>query len=467
MYSITTRRWFFPLLLVIALTTEFFALRATWPTDTQSDAKLRELQVGSGYELLLEQQPSREAQPILSYDASSRHNHRLTVTMQSARLSDESLGILGMVSPPKTSGLLIYAPNPTERERVGAPCLMSFRLEFVAETVKKGRSVEIISPTRDDVFDHTTTRLVHVKSAEPLSVRLSANSPRGEDGPGCKNLLSIGQWQQVIGKDLELTFIAAPASSINLTLSSPSFDSGKNEIESLEIERLLPRRLATRPVGLMREMQSREFAGPPPLTVADLRLGEDFFNVELTGKAGVPIPEMLGWTEWPILAGIDLPLLAFAVFVFRLKKTIFLSYSWSDEKQVIAVCELMKQAGLDVWIDRNRLRGGDDWEERIRSEMLKCRRVVVFLSQAINDGGFFLTELGLARAIANDRFGRKNFVIPVRLEKCSIPPILAKWNVIDWFELDGERKLFEVLGLKPKHGQAGSVTGESHPRVQQ
>jgi hypothetical protein len=80
--------------------------------------------------------------------------------------------------------------------------------------------------------------------------------------------------------------------------------------------------------------------------------------------------------------------------------------------------------------------------------MLKCRRVVAFLSHAMNDGGFFLAELALARAIANDRFRRRNFVVPVRLEKVSIPSILGKWNAIDLFERDGERTLFDALGLR-------------------
>jgi hypothetical protein len=269
----------------------------------------------------------------------------------------------------------------------------------------------------------------------------------------------------VIGKDLEMVFVADPGSSVDVTLSSPSFESGKNEIESLEIERLLPQRLATRPAAMERVIQSRKFAGPPPLTLTDLRLGEDFFDVELTGRAGVPVAERLGWTKWPFVALIDVPLLALAVVVFRLKKTIFLSYSWADEKEVFAFSERMKQAGLDVWIDRERLRGGEDWEERIRCEMLKCRRVVVFLSHAINDGGFFLTELGLARAIANDRFQRGNFVIPVRLEKVPIPPIMQKWNAIDLFEPDGERRLFEVLGKSGPQELRGALQVRQNDRM--
>jgi hypothetical protein len=277
---------------------------------------------------------------------------------------------------------------------------------------------------------------------------LSANAPDGANGPGCHNLLSIGNWQQVIGKDLELAFVADPGSPVDLTLSSPAFRSGKNEVESLEIERLLPQRLSTRPLGMTRVIQSREYAGAPPLTLTDLRLGGDFFDVELAGKAGVPIPELLGWTEWPILALIDVPLLILGVKVFLLKRTVFLSYSWADRERVMPIYERLKQAGLDVWIDRDQLRGGADWEETIRHEMLKCRRIVIFLSNALNDGGFFLAELGLSRAVAKDRVKRGTFLIPVRLEACSIPMILSQWNAIDLFEPDGERRLFEALGVR-------------------
>jgi hypothetical protein len=312
-YSITSRRWFFPAILFDAIIIELLGLRLTWRTDIQRDSKLSELQVRSGYELLFEERPSKDAQPILTYDANGRHNHRLTLTMQRARLSEQSRALLSMLHPPKNPDVLIYAPNPSEHEPTGTTCLMTLRLEFPEDAAVRARSVEIIPPTRDDVFDRSATRLVHIKSAEPLSIRVSANSNSGADGPGCRNLLSIGQWQQVIGKDLEIGFLAEAGSSIDITLSSPSFESGKNEIESLEIERLLPQRLATRPVGMERVIQSREFAGPPPLTLTDLRLGEDFFNVELTGRAGVPVAEILSWTKWPIVAGINVPLLALAV----------------------------------------------------------------------------------------------------------------------------------------------------------
>ena len=448
MYSITTRRWFFPAILILVILAEILGLRAHWRTDTQKGSKLHTLQVRSGYELLLENRASKSYQPILSYNGNARHEHRLTVDIQKARLSDESLRLLAMINPPKTAGRLIYAPAPLEPKSNGPPCLMAFRVEFPEQPTASARTVEIAPPKAEDVINKSTTRLVHLASNSPLVVRLSANAQDGANGPGCHNLLSIGDWQQVIGKDLELAFVADAGSPVQLTLSSPSFRSGKNEVESLEIEHLLPQQLATRPLGLNRVIQVRDFAGDPPLTLTDLQLGGDFFDVELSGKAGIPVAELLGWTKWPILALIDIPLLALAIKVFLLKKTIFLSYSWADRERVIPIYERLKRAGLDVWIDRDQLRGGDDWEERIRSEMLKSRRIVVFLSHSLNDGGFLLAELGLARAIANDRAKRGQFLIPVRLENCPIPPILSQWNALDLFEADGERRLFEDLGVR-------------------
>jgi hypothetical protein len=449
MYPLTSRRWFFPAILALALLLEAIVLRATWRTDTQTDAKLRKLQVRSGYELLLESPASNDAQPILSYNATHQHNHRLTVSIAKAKLSDESLRLLTVVNPPKTFGPLIYGPDTSEPKSSAAGCLMSLRVEFPLEETRHARSVAIAPPKSQDVFDRGSTRLVHLSSHWPLTVRVSANSPNGMSGPGCRNLLSIGSWQQAIGKDIELAFVVDPKSFVDLTLSSPSFRSGKDEVESLEIEPLLPYRLTTRPLGLSRVIQSRVYAGTPPLALTDLRLGGDFFDVELSGKAGVPVPEYLGWITWPLLALLDLPLLALAIKVFLLKKTVFISYSWADRERVMPIYERLKKAGLDVWIDREQLRSGTDWEQKIRAEMLKARRILIFLSHSLNDGGFLLTELGLARAIANERAKRGTFVIPIRLEDCPIPPILSQWNAVDLFQPDGEKRLFEDLGVSP------------------
>jgi TIR domain len=450
MYSIASRRWFFPAVLALAFLVELLVSRIDWRIDTQSDAKLRRIQVRSGYELVLQQPASNSAQPILSYNGSARHNHRLTLDMHRARLSDESLRLLAVTNPPKTAGRLIYGPDSNEKANGVVGCVTALAVEFPAGSQMDRRSVQIAPRKPDDyLFEPSRTRLVHVLSRSPLAVRLSANSSEGADGPGCRNLLSIGSnWQQVVGKDLELTFLADPGSGIDLSLAVESGESSDHKVESLKIENLLPERLFIRPSGDHGAIVSRRRAGAPALTVADLRLGGDFLDLELAGAAGIPIPELLGWTKWPILLLLDLPLAALAILVFRLKKTIFISYAWADRDRVMPICDRLKQAGLPLWVDREQLRGGADWEGRIRREMLKCRRIIVFLSSSLNEGGFVLAEIALARAIAKDRFKRNAFLIPVRLERCPIPSILSPWNSIDLFEPDGESRLFEDLGVR-------------------
>jgi hypothetical protein len=449
MFPITSRRLFFPAVLALALLAEVLILRTTWRADTQADPKLRKLQVRSGYELVLESAASKSAQPILSYNSTHEHDHRLTISVAHARLSDESLRLLSIAHPATTSGQLIYGPDPSESKSNASTCLSSLRVDFPPATTRHARSVTIAPPKPEDVLNRANTRLIHLSSSFPLALHVSANSPDGKTGPGCRNLLSIGTWQQVIGKDLELGFIVDPLASVNLALSSKSFHSGKDELESLEIEPLLPYRLSTKPLGLSRVVQSRVFAGDPPLKLTDLRLGGDFFDVELTGRAGIPLPEFLGWTTWPMLLLIDVPLLVLAIKVFYLRKTVFISYSRSDLERVLPYCRRFKEAGLEVWIDREGLNIGDQWERKIRAVMLKSRHIVIFISHSVNDGGYLFAEIGLARVIATDRSKHDGFIIPVRLEAFPLPPILSPWNALDLFEPDAERLLVTRLGGKP------------------
>jgi hypothetical protein len=466
MYSIVTRRWFFPFVLALALIAEPLVLRTMWATDTQTHPRLGRLQVGSQYELMLENPASTDAQPILSFNGAYQHNHRLAVDIHSGRLSDQSLPFLTAVNPPKNSGRLIFSPDSSASRLTGPPCFAALTVEFPPQAKAQARSVEIWPPVPNDILDPSSMRLLHLRSSSPVAIGVSANPrerrddgdiPRSEpDGPGCRNVLSIAVWKAVIPKNLGIVFIADPGTLVDLTLSAKSFPS--EDIDSLEIEPFQVKRLLTLPAGLTRVIQSRTFAGPPPLKLTGLQLSSSFLTVKLEGRFGISVAEFLGWTKWPIVALLDLPLLALAIQVFRLRKTIFLSYSRTDREPVMSLYQRMRQAGLDVWIDREQLRGGVDWEQRIRARMLKCRRVVIFLSHSLNDGGFFLVELGLARAIAEKRSKRSAFLIPVRLENCPIPPILLPWNAIDLFEPDGERRLFADLG-------AGGAAPEPLPEV--
>ena len=46
---------------------------------------------------------------------------------------------------------------------------------------------------------------------------------------------------------------------------------------------------------------------------------------------------------------------------------VFLSYASEDADAAARICEALRAAGVEVWFDRNELRGGDAWDSQSRS----------------------------------------------------------------------------------------------------
>lgn len=102
---------------------------------------------------------------------------------------------------------------------------------------------------------------------------------------------------------------------------------------------------------------------------------------------------------------------------------IFISYVHDDAQQIDRICEALRAANVDVWLDKERIMPGMRWQDSIR--------------QAINQGAFFMacfskqywnrpqtfmnTELSIAiNELAKRRYDQQWF-IPVRLDDCDIP----------------------------------------------
>jgi len=51
---------------------------------------------------------------------------------------------------------------------------------------------------------------------------------------------------------------------------------------------------------------------------------------------------------------------------------VFLSYASQDAAAAQRICEALRAAGIEVWFDQSELRGGDVWDQKIRSEIRDC-----------------------------------------------------------------------------------------------
>jgi hypothetical protein len=450
-------------------------LRLDWKADSQRHPNLQKIKVQSGYELQLDGAAGEQDDTILSYQATNAHDHLVTVEMDSASLSKESQALLPLPNLASLSGKLLYAPDARGATSLaGKPCHTSLRVAFFNPLGSRDRTVILYPPGPEEFKQPDRLRTIHLRGSSPLIVRISANSQNGESGPNCRNLLSIDKWEQGFGKDLELAFIATPGSQVTLKISSDpktedGFRSGKNEFESMELEALRPELLAVLPLGGNRSSQIRKSAGPPLMTVTNLRLGGDSLEVDLSGLLGLGISDLLGGWKWPLLAFVNVPLLfwfgrAFTHTPIQMaspapilpgsplppgKIRIFLSYSWGDKDRVMQIHDLLEAVGAEPWIDREEIRGGVDWELSIKRQMRDSRRVIVFLSSAsLQKAGYAWAEIRMAARIAEEQPEGTPFVIPVKLDDCLLPDLLGRWNCIELYRPDGESRLLEALNLR-------------------
>jgi TolB-like protein/Tfp pilus assembly protein PilF len=100
------------------------------------------------------------------------------------------------------------------------------------------------------------------------------------------------------------------------------------------------------------------------------------------------------------------------------KNAVFLSYAAQDADAAQRLCEALRVAGIEVWLDRSELRGGDVWDQRIRREIRDCALFIPIISantQARLEG-YFRREWKLAVARTLDMADDKPFLVPVVID---------------------------------------------------
>ncbi len=99
--------------------------------------------------------------------------------------------------------------------------------------------------------------------------------------------------------------------------------------------------------------------------------------------------------------------------------TIFVSYASEQRTQGEEIAQALKNGGHDVFFDLDSIPAGSDYNERIRSAVMDCDRMVFLASrQSITPGKFTLTELQFAKERWPSPEGR---VIPVLVDDTLAP----------------------------------------------
>ncbi len=129
-----------------------------------------------------------------------------------------------------------------------------------------------------------------------------------------------------------------------------------------------------------------------------------------------------------------------------LTRKVFISYSHADFEAVHVLWSRLKRDGVDVWLDKENLQPGRNWEQEIHQAILASSIVIVCLSREfIQQSGFRYEELKIALKKAESLPAGQVSIIPVRLERCAMPNSLKHLHRVDLFERGGYKRLLRAL----------------------
>ena len=122
-------------------------------------------------------------------------------------------------------------------------------------------------------------------------------------------------------------------------------------------------------------------------------------------------------------------------------RAVFLSYASEDGEAAERIADALRTAGIEVWFDRNALRGGDEWDRKIRREIKDCALFVPIISanSEARQEGYFRLEWDLADQRSHMIARGRPFLVPVgldetRAEDAGVPDSFQR---VQWTRLPG------------------------------
>lgn len=101
---------------------------------------------------------------------------------------------------------------------------------------------------------------------------------------------------------------------------------------------------------------------------------------------------------------------------------VFLSYASPDLVRVTEFYDFLTNRGFNVWFDKRRLKGGQNWGFEIKRALAKAEIVVVFLSEnSVDRRGYAQREIKLAIDQSQEKLIDDVYLIPILLDEVAIP----------------------------------------------
>ena len=120
---------------------------------------------------------------------------------------------------------------------------------------------------------------------------------------------------------------------------------------------------------------------------------------------------------------------------------VFLSCASQDAQPAQRICEALRAAGIEVFLDQSELRGGDVWDQKIRREIHECALFIPVISAntAARHEGYFRLEWDLADQRTHMMARSRVFVVPVCLDTTTevAADVPESFRRVQWTRLPG------------------------------
>lgn len=124
----------------------------------------------------------------------------------------------------------------------------------------------------------------------------------------------------------------------------------------------------------------------------------------------------------------------------------FLCYAKEDKVIVEQLYSKLEDKGFDPWLDTKKLLAGQEWEYIIEQAIRDSDFFIACLSEnSVTKDGFLNVEIKKALRVWEEKAEGKIYLIPVRLEDCSVPSRLSHLHWVDLFTEEGFDNLLDAL----------------------
>ena len=131
---------------------------------------------------------------------------------------------------------------------------------------------------------------------------------------------------------------------------------------------------------------------------------------------------------------------------------VFLCHASGDKPAVKVLYEKLVKDGFDVWLDKEKLIPGQNWQAEIAKAVKNSDIVLVCLSpRSITKEGFVQREIKFALDMAEEKPAETIFIIPTRLEECDVPERINTYQWVDLFSNGGYGWLLKALYVRAEN----------------